>query len=129
MGHNAYYKLLPYWQPAELNEYDPSKEFLLRLTPRKVGRTPLSALEEINPDALARGITESYTSIRIMKFPNRSEALRNHFADLFFRRDDRLYRKVSLRNQNVDLPRGKDDLPKAKRRSSFLKSQSTLGQS
>jgi hypothetical protein len=53
VGHDAYYKLLPYWQPAELNEYDPSKEFLLRLTPRKVGLTPLSTLEEINPDALA----------------------------------------------------------------------------
>jgi hypothetical protein len=52
-GHQAYFTLLPYWQPAELGEYDPSKEFILRLTPRKVGLTPISAMEEINPDALA----------------------------------------------------------------------------
>lgn len=50
---DAYFTLLPYWQPAAMKDYDPSKEFLLRLTPRKVGLTPLSALEENNPDALA----------------------------------------------------------------------------
>ncbi len=53
VDQDAYFTLLPYWQPAALKDYDPSKEFLLRLTPRKVGLAPLSALEENNPDALA----------------------------------------------------------------------------
>jgi hypothetical protein len=50
--NDAYFTHLPYWQPTTFDQYDPSKEFLLALTPRKIGLAPLAVLEESNVDAL-----------------------------------------------------------------------------
>jgi hypothetical protein len=52
-GSDCYFTTLPYWQPAQFEAYDSAREFLLTLTPRKIGLTSLSALEENDVDVLA----------------------------------------------------------------------------
>ncbi len=51
-GYDCYFTTLPYWQPSELKSYNPSEDFILMLSPRKIGITPISALEENDVDAL-----------------------------------------------------------------------------